>query len=221
LALRHAISYFPDRAIHVVVVDPGVGGGRRPLLIQSESRFLVGPDNGVLSLALGGKEPDCAVCLSNGAYHLKPASATFHGRDVFSPVAAYLSLGLPPRAFGEPVREFVRLPFPAARVSGGDIEGEIVYIDAFGNLFTNIDESDLAGLRRDQLTISLGRLSLSGIAPSYSSVPDGDYVAVINSWGVLEIAVYKGSAQERAEAKIGDKVRVTSHSAAQRSTEVL
>jgi S-adenosylmethionine hydrolase len=208
LMLRHAVSYFPDATIHVVVVDPAVGSARRPLLMQTENRYLMGPDNGVLSLALGRSEPNSIVCLSNPAYHLKPTGTTFHGRDIFSPVAAYLSLGVPPAAFGERVEEFVRLPLPTARKSRRGIEGEILYVDVFGNLFTNIEERDLAGLPRDKVTISLGAISISGLASSYSTARAGDYVAVINSWGVLEIAVYKGSAQARAPAKVGDKVQV-------------
>jgi S-adenosyl-L-methionine hydrolase (adenosine-forming) len=211
LMLRHAVPYFPDGTIHIAVGDPGVGSERRPLLIQSENRYLIGPDNGVLSLAFRQENPDCAVCLSNPKYHLKPTSATFHGRDVFSPVAAYLTLGMPPAAFGDRVDEFVRLSLPTASKSAGTLEGEIVYIDRFGNLFTNIEERDLAGVDRDQVTISLGAVSMHGIGNSYSAAREGDYVAVINSWGALEIAVYRGSAQQRAQARLGDKVRVASH----------
>jgi S-adenosylmethionine hydrolase len=209
LMLRHAVSYFPDGTIHVAVIDPGVGGERRPLLIQSENRYLLGPDNGVLSLAVSQKQPHHAVCLSNPAYHLKPTSATFHGRDIFSPVAAHLSLGVSPAALGDPVDEFVRLPLPSPSKSAGRIEGEILYIDSFGNLFSNIEEHDLAGVDRAHVTISLGAVSMHGLAKTYSAVRAGDYVAVINSWGVLEIAVYQGSAQQRAQAKVGDKIYVT------------
>jgi S-adenosylmethionine hydrolase len=212
LMLRHAVAYFPDATIHVAVVDPGVGSQRRPLLLQTEKRYLIGPDNGVLTLALERKEPNYAVCLSNPSYHLKPSSGTFHGRDVFSPVAAYLSLGIPPSAFGEPVEEFVRLPWAKTRKFSHGIEGEVIHVDGFGNLFTNIEERDFAELPRDRLTISLGAISISGLLTSYNAVCEGDYVAVINSWGVLEIAVYKGSAQERADAKVGDRIQVTFNS---------
>jgi len=210
LLLRHAVSYFPDGTIHVAVIDPGVGSARRPLLMKSGNRYLIGPDNGVLSLALGKEKPDYAVCLSNAAYHLKPASATFHGRDIFSPVAAHLTLGIPPAAFGDRVNEFVRLSLPAPTKSVAGVEGEIVYIDGFGNLFTNIEERDLAGFGREQVTISFSAGSIRGIGESYSAARQGEYVAVINSWGVLEIAVYRGSAQEHARAKLGDKVLVVS-----------
>lgn len=209
LILRHSVSYFPPATIHVVVVDPGVGSGRRPLLIESEGRFLIGPDNGVLSLALDGKEPTCAVCLSNPTYHLQPTSATFHGRDIFSPVAAHLSLGIPPPAFGDRVEGFVRLALRPVLKSERYIEGEILYIDGFGNLFTNIQERDLAGLPPDKLKISLRAISIHGVAANYMASREGDYVAVFNSWGLLEIAVYKDSALKRTQAKIGDIVQVT------------
>jgi S-adenosylmethionine hydrolase len=206
--LRHAVPYFPAKTIHVAVVDPGVGSERQPLLIESAGSYLIGPDNGVLSLALHGKEPDYAVRLSNSTYHLQSIGTTFHGRDIFSPVAAYLSLGIPPAAFGERVEEFVKLRLPIARKSARRIEGEIIYIDRFGNLCTNITASDLAELGHDKLTISFGALTIHGLATHYSAVRDGDYVALINSSGVLEIAAYKGSAQEQTRAAIGNKILV-------------
>lgn len=209
LTLRHSIAYFPEGTIHVAVVDPGVGSERRPLLIQSENGYLIGPDNGVLSLALQEREPICAVELSSPAYRLQPTSATFHGRDIFAAAAAYLSVGIPVPAFGEKVNQLIRLSVPAARKLDHSIEGEIVYIDTFGNLLTNIEEGDLAGLPRDQLTISLGAISIPGLAANYSAARQGNYVALINSWGVLEIAAYQDNAQKRTGAKIGDKIQVS------------
>jgi S-adenosylmethionine hydrolase len=209
LMLRHAVSYFPAKTIHVAVVDPGVGSERHPLLIESLGCYLIGPDNGVLSLALHGRKPDYAVRLSNPNYHLKPTSATFHGRDIFSPVAAHLSLGIPPPAFGECVEEFIKLRLPVVRKSARSLEGEILYIDRFGNLFTNIEEGDLAGLARDDLTISFGTVTIRGLTAHYSAVRDGHYVALINSWGLLEIAAYQDSAQKRTGAKIGDKIQIS------------
>src|SRR5574341_2016219 len=94
LVLRHSVSYFPRGAVHVAIVDPGVGGARRPLLIECDGSYFVGPDNGLLSLALEDKQPARIVELSNPSYHLQSASKTFHGRDIFAPVAAYLSLGI-------------------------------------------------------------------------------------------------------------------------------
>jgi S-adenosylmethionine hydrolase len=206
MILRHCVSYFPPATIHVAVVDPGVGGKRRALLIEYEGRYFIGPDNGVLSLALENKDPSRIIHLSNATYHLRPTSATFHGRDIFAPVAAYLSLGVAPAAFGETVESFVRLAWPKVVKSEWSVAGEIVYIDRFGNLFTNIQEKDLENLRKKELSIVLGKITIQGLAPNYAAGGNGGWVAVINSWGLLEIALYKDSAQRRCQAKVGDRV---------------
>jgi len=208
MMLRHSVSYFPPGTIHVAVVDPNVGGERRPLLIESEGSFFVGPDNGILSLALEEKRPTRIIHLSNPRYHLQPTSATFHGRDIFAPVAANLSLGINPAAFGETVETFVRLMVPQVVTMESRIAGQILYIDKFGNLFTNIRDRDLKGLPGEKLAISLGEVTIGGLAPTYTAATGGGLVAVINSWGLLEIAAYKDSAEKRTGAKIGDKVQV-------------
>jgi len=207
LTVRHAVGYFPPGTIHVVVVDPGVGTERRPLLIQLEDYCLIGPDNGVLSLALPAGAPWRAVELSNPAYRLEPTSSTFHGRDIFAPAAAHRSLDIPVEAFGPPVRNIARLPFPAAQKSPERIVGAIVYIDGFGNLFTNIEARDLAGLPRDRLTVAGSGLRIRGLSENYSGKP-GACVALINSWGLLEIAASRASAQEKSGAKVGDPVEI-------------
>lgn len=209
LVLRHAVPYFPRGAIHVAVVDPGVGSTRRPIVIESDGHYYIGPDNGVLSLALGKKGPSCIIHLSNPSYHLTPTSNTFHGRDIFAPVAAHLSLGTPPSAFGEQVATFQRLSWPPVINHGRTLVGEVVYVDRFGNLTTNIAELDLSGLAHAQLTFRLGELKISGLVPNYAAADKGGFLAVINSWGLVEIALHKDSAQKRSGAKIGDKVEVS------------
>jgi S-adenosylmethionine hydrolase len=209
LLLRHAIGYFPSGTVHVVVVDPGVGSSRNPLLIDFEGNYLIGPDNGVLSLALEGKRPTRIIRLSNTTYQLQPTSATFHGRDIFAPAAAHLSLGIAPEALGEPTDSFVRLSCRKPVRTEQAIIGEISYIDAFGNLFTNIHADHLPQRPRDKLKIMFGAVSIQGLAHNYAAVAQGDYVALINSWELLEIAVCKDSAQKRSGAMIGDKVEVT------------
>ena len=206
LTLRHSIGYFPRGTIHVAVVDPGVGSARRPVLIECDGSYFIGPDNGVLSLAVADKKPELIVQLSNSAYHLQPMSMTFHGRDIFAPVAAHLSLGVPVSAFGRSLETFYRLALPKVVRSTDQIVGEIVYIDSFGNLFTNIGEHDLTGLAREQIEISLGAIRILGLASNYAA---GNFVVVVNSWGLLEIAVNRGSARQNTGAKIGDKVKVT------------
>jgi hypothetical protein len=210
LVLRHSVPYFPRGAIHVAVIDPGVGSARRPLLVECDGNYFVGPDNGVLSLALAGKQPTRIIHLSNSTYHLQPVRATFHGRDIFAPVAAYLSLGIADVAFGEPVETFVRLNLPEVSRTARGLVGEILYIDRFGNLFTNICARDLTGLTADNLVISLRDTTIRGLVSNYAAAADGEFVALINSWGLLEIAVYKGNAERRATAKVGDKVTLSS-----------
>jgi len=208
LILRHAVGYFPRGTIHVAVVDPDVGSARKPLLIEADGNYFIGPDNGIFSLTMEGKTPSRIVHLSNPAYHLQPTSRTFHGRDIFAPVAAHLSLGVPPAEFGESQNSFVRLALPKTVRRDREIDGEILYIDGYGNLFTNVSEHDLTGLPSSGLAIALGPVRVKGLAPSYASAGAGDFIAVINSWGLLEISVYKESAQRLSGAKIGDRVRI-------------
>lgn len=209
LVLRHSASYFPRGTIHVAVVDPGVGSARHPLLIESDGQYLIGPDNGVLSLALANKSAERIVQLSNTSYHLQPTSTTFHGRDIFAPVAAHLSLGINPGAFGDLVDDYVRLSWPQLMKSDRGIDGEIIYIDRFGNLFTNIKEQDLRALPKDKLCVSLdNNINIDGLAPNYAAGADGGFIALINSWGLLEIALYKDSAQRSCQTRIGDKVHI-------------
>jgi len=209
LTLRHSIGYFPRGTIHVAVVDPGVGSARRPILLECDGSYFVGPDNGVLSLAIVDKKPGLIVQLSNPAYHLQPMSTTFHGRDIFAAVAAHLSLGVPVTAFGRRLESFYRLALPKVVRSADQIVGEIIYIDSFGNLFTNIEERDLTGLAPEEVKIALGGIRIAGLAPNYAAANAGNFVAVVNSWGLLEIAICGGSAQQSTLANIGDKVQLT------------
>lgn len=208
LTLRHAVGYFQRGTIHVAVVDPGVGSVRKPVLIEADGNYFIGPDNGIFSLALEGKTPGRIVRLSNPAYQLQPASGTFHGRDIFAPVAAHLSLGVAPTEFGESEHSYVKLVLPKAVRREHEIGGEIIYIDGYGNLFTNVSQHDLTGLPSSGLAIVLGQVKAKGLGPSYASGGAGEFVAVINSWGLMEISVYKGSAQKLSGAKIGDQVKI-------------
>lgn len=209
MTLSHAVKYFPQQTIHVVVVDPGVGSARRPILGTVGETHFIGPDNGVLSLAWQGRPPNRLIHLSNAAYHLRPTSRTFHGRDVFAPIAAYLSLGVAPEAFGETLEDYVQISWPKVVRADRSVTGEIVYVDGFGNLFTSIQEQDLSGLHMETLFIVLGELTIRGLAPNYCAVESGQPVALINSWGVLEIAINKGNLAQRFNVRTGEKVRVS------------
>jgi S-adenosylmethionine hydrolase len=208
LTLRHAVRYFPRGTIHVVVVDPGVGSARRPLLMERDGDYFIGPDNGVLSLAVENIESIRIVHLSNPAYYLQPINKTFHGRDIFAPAAAHLSLGFPATAFGEPLDQIVRVAIPEIVRKQRSIEGEIVYIDNFGNLFTNVCAHDLTGLPSDQIEVVVRSVRIRGLSQNYAAPRGGGFVAVLNSWDLLEIAAYKDNAQKRTGAKIGDKIEI-------------
>ena len=216
--LGKSYKFFPQGTVHVAVVDPGVGGGRRAVILRASRYFFVAPDNGVLSHVLaeaGGKEDGCghrglgwggeAVSLSNPDYWLTPPSATFHGRDIFAPVAAHLSLGVPLDRFGESISSLVSLPISKPRLEGeGTLVGHVVHIDHFGNLITDIEPGDLS--HQDPVIEVCGR-RIEGLSPYYEA--GGELLALIGSVGTLEIAVRNGSAARVLGAGIGAEVKAT------------
>jgi S-adenosylmethionine hydrolase len=208
LAVAATAPFFPRGTIHVAVVDPGVGSGRRAILVESEGFFFVGPDNGVFSLALNGKKKDLLIELSNETFHLQPTSSTFHGRDIFAPTAAHLTLGVRPQELGDPVKVFQELRWPEIKHHKGTLRGEVVYIDGFGNLITNVSERVLEKTSPKDCVLSLGDLTIQGLVPSYSHGEKKQAVALINSWGLLEVSVFKGNAHRTCGAEIGDKVTI-------------
>jgi len=209
----NAVKYFPANAIHVAVVDPGVGSARRPIAVQIGETFFVAPDNGVLTLAFqqsaieNRKSEIRAVHLSNTKYFLSRVSATFHGRDIFAPVAAHLSLGVPLDALGEPIDDWVKLSSCVNAVRlGEEIVGRVVHIDRFGNAITNIGEELLAGMDRARVVVRIGAHALRGIKPTYAAVASGKAVALISSSWQVEIAVRDGNAAQTLGIRIGDEV---------------
>jgi len=209
LILQHSVRYFAAGTIHVVVVDPGVGGARKPILVEHAGTYLIGPDNGVLSWALERNQPKRIVELTNGNFHLQDVSQTFHGRDIFAPVAAHLTLGVPATEFGKSLDTLVNLCVPQTVHGENRLDGEIIYADSFGNLFTNIREHDLTGLPKERLQFRLAGVPLGGLVATYSGVRNGEFTCLFNSWGLLEIAINRGNVMQRTGAKIGDKVTVT------------
>lgn len=208
-ALAAACRYFPKGTIHVAVIDPGVGSRRAAMAVRTRNYTFVGPDNGVLSLALAGEKVVSAHRLENEKYFHHPVSRTFHGRDVFAPVAAHLSKGVALARLGPKVDEFVKLDLPAPRATRSGIRGEIIYIDRFGNAFTNITADLLQRAdRRSARVLRNGKL-LCRVAEFYQAVPAGHPVAVIGSSGHLEIAVNGGNAARKFGIRIGDAIRLT------------
>ena len=203
-ALTASCRFFPKGTVHFAVVDPGVGSTRKAIAVQTANYFFVGPDNGSLSWALAREKIKSVRRLENADYFLHPVSRTFHGRDIFAPVAAHLARGVPLSKLGPAQKDFIRLPWPEPRGRGDRIEGEVVFVDRFGNAITNIENAGLD--LRNRLQVFLGRKRLCPAKGFYASVPPGQAVAVPGSSGFLEIAVNAGSAANRFGLKIGDRV---------------
>ncbi len=209
LILRSAAPFFPSGTVHVAVVDPGVGATRRALLIETHTAFFIGPDNGLLSLAAPADVVVRIVHLTNAEYFLATPSHTFHGRDVFAPVAAHLSLGRAPEQFGPVVPTMERLTLSGVERSETGLTGSVIYIDHFGNLITNISEADLRAFPKEDLLVSIDAVQIHGVVAAYTAVEIGASAALINSWGMLEIAVRNGSAARRCGVLPGQPVHLT------------
>jgi S-adenosylmethionine hydrolase len=196
--LSEATPYFPPGTIHLAVVDPGVGTPRRALAFRDQEQFWVGPDNGIFHLVFRDSPPQDLVSLENSEYFRGSVSRTFQGRDIFAPVAAHLSLGTPLHAFGPPVTDLVALPWPEPSFTPEAVRGEIVYVDGFGNLVTNIKGSELVPwLGEKSHVVILGSLTVKGLSRTYGDVARGEFLALVGSHGYLEIACAQGNAAKR------------------------
>ena len=214
VVLAQAVPYLPP-AVHLAVVDPGVGSGRGMVAVEAGGQVLVGPDNGLLvwaAEALGGVERVHA--LQEPAYRLAPVSVTFHGRDVFAPVAAHLAAGVAPGALGPELDPggLVRLERAGARVDGGRVGASVVAVDHFGNLALDLRRDQLEGVGvavGDPVRVRVGgRSHRLAFAETFASVPAGDLVLHEDSFGSLALAVNRGRAAERLGAGPGDRVEV-------------
>src|SRR5262245_17521732 len=210
LALRASHRFFPEGTVHVVVVDPGVGSWRRPILIATKRYFFVGPDNGVLSVARELEDEAQVFHLTSRQYFLRPVSNTFHGRDVFSPVAAWLSRGVAPDSLGERVDTLVKLDFPGVRRNGNILIAKVLHADKFGNLVTNISADDMSGPEGDSLPfwIQIGDRELSQLRSSYAEALPGEIFAIWGSSGLLEISMNQASAAETLRIDKNQEFRV-------------
>jgi S-adenosylmethionine hydrolase len=207
--------YFPAESIHVVVVDPGVGSARRPIALQVGETVFVAPDNGILTQAIAQSQSVLrdervrAVHLNQSQYWLPRVSNTFHGRDLFAPVAAHLSLGVPLEALGNSIDDWVRLPVCAAAFRAGDqLDGRVLHIDRFGNLITNIDAEALVGMDRTRINVRIAGRQVHGLKGTYADASSGQMVALIGSGGQLEVALRDGNAAAALGVHIGDDVFV-------------
>ena len=199
--------FFPGGTIHVVVVDPGVGSERRGIAACIAGRTYVCPDNGVLSGVLGSELPSAVHALSNRRFMLEPASATFHGRDIFAPMAAHLARGVPIEELGEPLDDVVRIGFAEATVrADGRVCGQVVHVDRFGNAVTNIHVTDVAGSRAGR--VHAGGRHIGPISRTYGDVPSQAALALWGSSGYLEIAIHGGHAGAELGLGPGDPVEL-------------
>jgi S-adenosyl-L-methionine hydrolase (adenosine-forming) len=204
--LAAACHFFPKGSVHVAVVDPGVGGRRKAIAVQTAGAIFVGPDNGVLSWALAKEKIAAIHALENKAYFLQPLSRTFHGRDVFAPVAAHLSLGVPIKKLGPALRDFVRLDWPEPQKRPGGIKGEVVYVDRFGNAITSLEGGLLRGSERASFEVYGRRRRVCPLRTFYQAAAPNSPVALMGSSGFLEIAVNGGSAAKVLGVRVGTRV---------------
>ena len=213
--IQASYKYFPPGTVHVAVVDPGVGSDRDIIAVKTKEHILLAPDNGVLTFLNNDKRIEAIVRVENPDYFLDTVSQTFHGRDIFAPVAAHLSAGLDISKLGPPLdqRNLVTLCIHEPYVSENDeLIGTIASIDRFGNLITNIDEKTLKKFRKTasgtRLEIQMGEYKMIGLSQSYESVEPQSALAIMGSRGYLEIAVSCGNAEQHFIAEKGDIVRI-------------
>ena len=212
--IEEAYTFFPKGTIHVAVVDPGVGTERRLILLETEEYFFVGPDNGIFWPVIVANPDIRVIHLTESRYFLPHITHTFHGRDIFAPVAAHLSRGVDPRKMGHPISDPVPFKIPRPQQTREVLSGRIIRVDHFGNLITNILQKDLdqfSGTARP--IIKIGELLIEGVSKTYADTSAGETLAMIGSSGLLEIAVNLGRACDRlgmnSEDIIGIRIEVT------------
>jgi len=208
LAIAAAYPYFPAGTVHVVVVDPGVGSDRRALAVQRGGCVFLAPDNGVLSFVMDEPRPERIYSLTDRRFFLSRVGSTFHGRDVFAPVAAHILRGVGLDKLGPPVSDPVILPFPRPVRDANRLVGEVIHVDRFGNLVTNVRTTDMESFPPGRSSVLVGDVRIRGLSRSYSDAAPGSPVAVIGSSGLLEIALNRGDAARSLRLRKGDRIEV-------------
>jgi S-adenosylmethionine hydrolase len=208
--LASAAPYFPNSTIHVAVVDPTVGTRRRPILIQTRNGFFIGPDNGLLLLAAEQQGVTSVHEITNPKLMLQRVSSTFHGRDVFAPAAAHLANGVPPDEFGPQVCDIVKPDFTKVTLKKNVLEGEVLHIDNFGNIITNISEKEVAHFRSaDKISVKFSAQELKlHLCKAYGEAKPQEPLALIGSHSYVEIAINQGNAARKFKAKPGEPVKL-------------
>jgi S-adenosyl-L-methionine hydrolase (adenosine-forming) len=207
--LSQAYSYFPRGAVHVVVVDPGVGTSRRPILAQAAGQYFIAPDNGVLSM-IYAREKHKVRAISSVQYFLPPVGNTFHGRDIFAPVAAHLAGGIAPARFGKPIADYLRLDFDKPARTGRRVwTGAILKVDRFGNLVTNFSVAEFPDLDKRAFEMAVGSRRIGVLARSYAERGPGEPFLILGSAGYYEISVSQSSAAQWLGCAAGAPLELT------------
>lgn len=212
--IKEAYRYFPSGTVHVGVIDPGVGGKRRPIAVAADAHFFVGPDNGLFWSIIEAHPRTEVIHLTDKRYWMDTISSTFHGRDIFAAVAAHLSRGIDPYLLGEKIDNPITLTHPFVRREHDLLVGEVIRVDHFGNLITNITGEELSEfLASEGPIVTIGGLVIKGIRTTYGDVSEGEPLALIGSSDLLEIAVNRGSAIAELgdDCGVGTKVTVSRH----------
>ena len=210
--LYSSYRYFPTDTVHLVVVDPGVGTTRRPIAIRTTRGTFVAPDNGILSYVLAGEGSWSAVHLTESRYWLPHVSRTFHGRDIFAPVAAHLAAGIAMDQLGPEIRDLVRWPLSdVAETDSGGVLATVLYVDRFGNIVTNLAaDMSIAGVPVAQLGgklgVRVGGRTIQGLLSAYGGANAGEFLLLVGSSGFVEIACREGNAAAELDIHIGDAV---------------
>jgi len=207
--IAQAYRYFPEQTIHVIVVDPGVGSTRRPILAEMAGQFFIAPDNGVLSIVFAHEKPKVRH-ITNQRYFLHPVSRTFHGRDVFAPVAAHLASGVAPARFGKLIDDYLQLTFHRPTQTGKNAwTGSVLKVDRFGNLITNLHLNDFPNLQTRPFRLLAGRQPITRLALTFTECSAGELFVVVGSSGHLEVATNQGSASKILGCGAGSTVELT------------
>jgi S-adenosylmethionine hydrolase len=209
--LATAALYFPEGTIHIAVVDPSVGTRRRPIIVQTTHSFFIGPDNGLLILAAKQQGIKCIREITNTRLMLPQVSSTFHGRDIFAPAAAHIANGVAPAEFGPEIRDAVKPQFAKVTLKRGVFIGEVLHVDNFGNIITNMGRKEVecirvAGVINIELPAQKLKLKLCN---AYGEAKPQEPLALIGSHNYLEISLNQGNAAEKFKAEPGDKIQLS------------
>jgi S-adenosylmethionine hydrolase len=206
--IAQAYPHFPPRTVHVVVVDPGVGTLRRPILVEADGQFFVGPDNGVFAFILSEGKPKVRA-VSNAKYFLAAVSQTFHGRDVFAPVAAHLANGVPPARMGKTIEDYLRPhSLKPERTARRGWTGTILKVDRFGNLITNFLASEFPRVLEEPFEMTVGLRTVNRLAAHYQQFGSSEVFAIVGSSGYLEVSAGQASAAKTLGVAAGAPIEL-------------